>query len=80
MPETCENCGKTIGSLETPHLHKDHVVCHACKKALAEQSPKPAAFTDPEANAKAGKVMARVALWIVGGLALIALFQVLASR
>lgn len=33
--ETCENCGRTIGALETPHVHNDHVVCAECAGHLA---------------------------------------------
>jgi hypothetical protein len=33
--ETCANCGRTIGNLETPHLHQEHVVCPECYARLA---------------------------------------------
>lgn len=33
--ETCENCGRAIGKLETPHLHGEHVVCLECKQRLS---------------------------------------------
>ncbi len=35
--ETCDNCGRPIGKLETPHLWNDHVVCAACAETLAKQ-------------------------------------------
>lgn len=35
-PEKCENCGAAIGTLETPRLWKDHVVCGACAEKLAK--------------------------------------------
>jgi len=25
--ESCEECGRTIGNLETPHIHEERVVC-----------------------------------------------------
>lgn len=39
MPETCENCGETIGKLEVGHMYKNVVVCDRCigKLRLAEQ-------------------------------------------
>ncbi len=33
-PETCENCGRSIGRLETASIWKDHVVCPHCYKNL----------------------------------------------
>jgi len=35
--ETCENCGRQTGSLETPHVKADHVVCTNCCQRLQEQ-------------------------------------------
>jgi len=35
--ETCANCGRAIGRLETPHAWKDAIVCATCRKVL-EQS------------------------------------------
>jgi hypothetical protein len=32
--DTCENCGRVIGKLETPVVWKDHIVCAACYKVL----------------------------------------------
>jgi hypothetical protein len=32
--EQCENCGRTIGKLETPHVHDGHIVCAQCDKIL----------------------------------------------
>jgi len=31
---TCENCGRTIGNLETPSVYKEHVVCGDCYARL----------------------------------------------
>jgi hypothetical protein len=36
--ETCENCHKAIGALETPHLWRQHVVCAKCHRELADGS------------------------------------------
>ncbi|MCL2645714.1 MAG: addiction module protein [Phycisphaerales bacterium] len=33
--KVCENCGQTIGKLETPNVWKEHIVCAACYKKLA---------------------------------------------
>lgn len=33
--ETCENCGKQIGKLETPRVHGEHVVCVKCWEELS---------------------------------------------
>src|ERR1700722_9356459 len=35
--ETCENCGATIGKLETPNVWKEHVVCGACYRKLSSK-------------------------------------------
>lgn len=80
MPEQCENCDAKIGKLETPCLHNEQVVCHRCKQILAAQEPRRSSFTDPEANARAGRIIARVVLWIVGAVALVAIFQAISSR
>lgn len=32
--EKCANCDRTIGNLETPHVHNGHVVCVECKSKL----------------------------------------------
>ncbi|MGC9260811.1 MAG: hypothetical protein ACP5I8_12170 [Phycisphaerae bacterium] len=32
--ETCENCGRLIGKLETPMVWQDHVVCAECNALL----------------------------------------------
>jgi len=38
--ETCDNCGRVIGKLETPHLlHGEHVVCADCYQRLHPQPP-----------------------------------------
>ena len=34
--ETCANCGRQIGKLETPMVWKQHVVCQACRKLLQD--------------------------------------------
>lgn len=36
--ETCENCGRAIGKLETPHVYRaEHIVCSDCKARLDPQ-------------------------------------------
>src|SRR5690348_12581986 len=35
--ETCANCQRAIGALETPQLFNDHVVCAACYSLLVAQ-------------------------------------------
>lgn len=38
--EECENCGRSIGKLETPHVINEHVVCSECHaKIVASQAP-----------------------------------------
>jgi len=32
--ETCENCGRTIGNLETPAVWRERVVCAECHQRL----------------------------------------------
>lgn len=32
--DTCENCGRAIGKLETPQIDQEHVVCMECKRKL----------------------------------------------
>lgn len=33
-PMLCQNCGATIGKLETPHVFKGNVVCAGCASRL----------------------------------------------
>lgn len=42
MSETCENCGKQIGDLETPHVFQGHIVCAECDRRLRQAVPRPA--------------------------------------
>ena len=37
----CENCGRSIGMLETPYRYGGHTVCHECYERLKRQTPKP---------------------------------------
>ena len=37
--ENCENCGRVIGRLETPHLWRKHVVCATCHANLTAAPP-----------------------------------------
>ncbi len=36
--EQCENCGRVIGKLESPHIYRDSVVCGGCYTALNSAS------------------------------------------
>jgi hypothetical protein len=36
--QTCDNCGRAIGRLETPYSHGEHVVCSECHLRLTSQS------------------------------------------
>jgi uncharacterized membrane-anchored protein len=44
--ENCQNCGRPIGNLETPHVFQEHIVCPTCyerlKPTIAYASPAPA--------------------------------------
>ena len=33
-PGRCDNCGHTIGKLETPRIWQNHIVCAVCEKRL----------------------------------------------
>jgi hypothetical protein len=37
--ETCENCGATIGALETPYLWQESTVCVECYERLSRRAP-----------------------------------------
>lgn len=37
--ETCANCHRNIGSLETPQIYADHVVCSGCYARLSAKPP-----------------------------------------
>jgi hypothetical protein len=39
--EQCENCGRLIGNLETPHLYNEHIVCATCAQVLTSAPPAP---------------------------------------
>lgn len=54
MDMTCENCGRRIGKLETPHVYQDHAVCAGCYALLTgpgartvTSSPAPASAAVP---------------------------------
>lgn len=36
--ETCANCDRSIGKLETPHVYKGEIVCAACHEILSRPS------------------------------------------
>ncbi|HVS73146.1 MAG TPA: hypothetical protein VHQ47_17960 [Phycisphaerae bacterium] len=45
--ETCENCGRTIGKLETPRVWQEHIVCGTCHRHLTGTAVVPAASVTP---------------------------------
>ncbi len=46
--ETCDNCGRQIGRLETPHVLGNHVVCAECLARLSPPSrPRPRPIPPP---------------------------------
>lgn len=51
--ETCENCGRMIGRLETPHLYGEHVVCTTCHGHLSVPHPPHSAAPRPPADESA---------------------------
>lgn len=36
--ERCDNCGRTIGRLESPHVWQNHVVCAECAERLRKSA------------------------------------------
>jgi len=69
VAETCGNCGREIGRLETPHIHGDHVVCPECFQRLQPQS-QAVAYATPtqyqptiQAGAKVQTIEATAKLW-----------------
>ncbi len=41
MFETCENCERSIGKLETAHIHNGHIVCADCIRKLSAPTSRP---------------------------------------
>ena len=73
MLEICENCERSIGRLETAHIHNGHIVCADCIRKLSRQPAEPSteqrAGDDSSARhkilfQKAGVVV--TATWIKG--------------
>ena len=65
--ETCTNCNRTIGNLETPHLYEGHIVCANCYSRLEGENRTKAlgyAATDPPV-AQDGKAVASLVLGLV---------------
>lgn len=44
--EVCDNCGRSIGRLETPYAHGQHVVCGECYARLIPPA-QPVAYASP---------------------------------
>jgi predicted RNA-binding Zn-ribbon protein involved in translation (DUF1610 family) len=52
----CENCGRTIGRLETLQLWQNHLVCNVCHPRLAPPPPPPPARKREKARARTSAV------------------------
>lgn len=53
MADKCENCGKSIGKMETPYLWNEKVVCLDCHNwfsSRADSSIQPASVPPPQGN------------------------------
>ncbi len=48
MSELCENCGRSIGKLETPRVHKGKIVCTDCDQKLKAEIPDSPEWAVPE--------------------------------
>lgn len=60
---TCENCGQSIGRLETPQVHNDSVVCAPCWSRLSgNQVPRDVRVVHQEQTSKRWK---RYLIWTV---------------
>jgi len=44
--ETCANCGRTIGNLETPFIAREKIVCRECFSRLSSPPPTPPASVE----------------------------------
>ena len=75
--ETCENCGRSIGRLETPQIYNDHIVCPDCLARLSPQrsAPPPIPFVAQPIPTRSGSrspVQPDRAKWLwIGGVLLI---------
>jgi hypothetical protein len=66
--ETCTNCNRAIGNLETPHLYEGHIVCADCYQRLEAEHRTRAlgyASTTP-GSGQDGKALAGLVLGLVG--------------
>lgn len=85
--EVCENCHRSIGSLETPRIFSDRVVCPECYSRLTaqpvstippiavRQTPSRDPFLDPTSNAQTGRTLVRVFFWIIAAVIILALLS-----
>ena len=51
--ETCDNCGRTIGRLETPEIWDDHLVCRMCLDHLEYETTESEAPDQPSRSLSA---------------------------
>lgn len=64
LVESCENCGATIGKLETPKVWQHHILCATCYVRLAT----PGTYQSrPLASGPTPVPWSRTRLWIVAG-------------
>lgn len=52
--ETCENCGRTIGALETPYLWQSRTICFECRQRLEKEALQAATSKSPSTPARSG--------------------------
>src|SRR6266566_4120119 len=76
LGEICENCGRSIGRLEAPHVYNDHVVCLECLRRLSPPAiaPPPPLLPPPilEELDDSPRPQLGTIIWLwVGGIALI---------
>jgi hypothetical protein len=53
--ETCQNCGREIGGLETPYVYREHVVCAACHGVLVSAEDGARATSEDNAHPEGGE-------------------------
>jgi ankyrin repeat protein len=64
--ETCKNCGRVIGNLEQPYVHRGHVVCRDCWSRL--QVAPSAALVPQKRSREATKTIVIIAIIAVAGI------------
>jgi hypothetical protein len=79
--EACENCGRSIGRLESAHVHEGHVVCGECLDRLVPQAVPyavPVAAAQPIGEDRPVTVQLTAKRWkrvqLIGGCIIVASF------